>query len=152
MQILLEGGSYTLEYRFRHRDGSYRWMRDVARVIRDPSGEPRELVGYWIDVTEHANAIASLRGSEANFRTLIERAPMATFVHHDGHYLYVNPAAVAMLGYDSAQEMIGRPVLDFVHPDDRERVSERMMQTVRTGSTPAGRPHVAAMAPCSRSS
>jgi PAS domain S-box-containing protein len=138
MQILLQRGSYTLEYRFRHRDGSHRWMRDVARVIREPSGEPLELVGYWIDVTEHANAIASLRGSEANFRTLIERAPMATFVHHDGHYLYVNPAAVAMLGYDSAQEMIGRPVLDFVHPDDRERVRERMLQTVRTGSTPAG--------------
>jgi signal transduction histidine kinase/CheY-like chemotaxis protein len=50
--------SFTREYRFRHDNGSYRWMRDVARVIRGTAGEPIEIVGYWIDVTEQVNAVA----------------------------------------------------------------------------------------------
>ena len=65
------------------------------------------VVGYWIDITEQYEAQQSLRRSEANFRALIERSPTATFVHRDGTIIYVNPAAVAMLGYDTAAEIIG---------------------------------------------
>ena len=39
------------EYRFLHRDGSYRWMRDEMRLYRDDDGKPFEIVGTWLDVT-----------------------------------------------------------------------------------------------------
>lgn len=39
------------EYRFRHRDGHYVWIRDELRLERDEAGEPLELVGAWADVT-----------------------------------------------------------------------------------------------------
>ena len=107
-------GVHTFEYRFRHRDDSYRWMRDDARVIRDESGAPLEIVGYWVDVTEQTRAEIQLRRSEANFRMMIERSPTATFVHRGGHYIYVNPAAVALLGY--ARRRHGRQVGVRLHP------------------------------------
>ncbi len=135
---LAERDAFALQYRFRHADSSYRWMRDVARVIRDDAGEPVEVVGYWIDVTDQVTAEASLRRSETSFRTLIERAPTATFVHRDGRYVYVNPAAVAMLGYRSADEIVGRSVLDFVHPDDRDATAKRMYALATTGGVPPG--------------
>ncbi len=128
---LLERGTNTIEYKFRRADGGSLWMRDVARVVRDDNGVATEVVGYWIDVTEQHQAEELLRRSEKNFRTVIERMPTATCVLREGRYVYVNPAAVELLGYDTMEALVGRRVLDFVHPDDRERVR-------REGTLPAG--------------
>ncbi|MEX2571340.1 MAG: ATP-binding protein [Gemmatimonadota bacterium] len=46
-------GEITKEYRFRHADGSYRWIRDEQRVLRDADGNPVEVIGTLSDVTEH---------------------------------------------------------------------------------------------------
>jgi PAS domain S-box-containing protein len=124
----------SLQYRFRHRDGSYRWMRDTLRIVRDAARNPVEVVGYWIDVTDAVRADKALRRSELNFRTLIERAPIATFVHRDGRYVYVNQAAVGLLGMTDANEIVGKYVLDNVHPDDREDLRKRMQRLGDTGS------------------
>ncbi|MCG3201760.1 MAG: Adaptive-response sensory-kinase SasA [Gammaproteobacteria bacterium] len=48
---LIEHGGGSLEYRFRHRDGHYRWFQDTFRVIRNNDGRPYEIVGSWVDIT-----------------------------------------------------------------------------------------------------
>jgi signal transduction histidine kinase/CheY-like chemotaxis protein len=42
----------TREYRFRHKDGSYRWIRDEVRILPTDPGTPARLVGAMMDVTE----------------------------------------------------------------------------------------------------
>jgi PAS domain S-box-containing protein len=133
---LFERGEITFHYRFLHSDGTYRCLRDTARMTKDTSGKPSEIVGYWADITEQHRAAESLRRSEANFRALIERSPAAMVVHRHGKTIYVNPAAAAMLGYDPA-EVVGRPVLDFVHPEDRESV-RRMPRADESGRPSIG--------------
>jgi PAS domain S-box-containing protein len=51
MPLLWKQGQHTFEYRFLHKDGIYRWIREEARVIRDAAGKPVEVLGYWSDVT-----------------------------------------------------------------------------------------------------
>jgi two-component system cell cycle sensor histidine kinase/response regulator CckA len=136
--ILLERGSNEADYRFQHRNGSWRWMHSAVRLTRDDVGQPFEIVGYIIDITDHKRAEESLRRSEANFRELIERSPFAVLVHRGGLFVYVNPAAVAMLGYGSADELVGTAVLDLVHPDDRDAVRTRMAHTMKYGSGAPG--------------
>ncbi|MCC6714592.1 MAG: GAF domain-containing protein [Gammaproteobacteria bacterium] len=53
---LIEHGGGSVEYRFRHRDGHYRWFQDTFKVIRDDSGTPFEIVGSWADITERKMA------------------------------------------------------------------------------------------------
>lgn len=48
---LFRQGYYVHEYRFRHKDGSYRWMHDKLRLVKDEVGDPYEIVGSWIDIT-----------------------------------------------------------------------------------------------------
>ncbi|WP_198161120.1 PAS domain S-box protein [Anabaena sp. CA = ATCC 33047] len=48
----LEIGEYKLEYRFLHQDGTYRWLYDQGKVVRDNLGNPIEFVGYTADITE----------------------------------------------------------------------------------------------------
>lgn len=41
-----------LEYRVRHKDGSYRWIEDNRTLLRNAAGEPDEIIGVWIDITD----------------------------------------------------------------------------------------------------
>ena len=54
-------GGYSIEYRIRHSDGTYRWIEDNNRVIRDSNGQPVEMIGVWTDITARVNAEAELQ-------------------------------------------------------------------------------------------
>ena len=49
---LLTKGALTLEYRFQGKNGTYRWIHDEARLLRDAAGLPLEVFGAWLDITE----------------------------------------------------------------------------------------------------
>jgi PAS domain S-box-containing protein len=65
---VLEQGSLSLEYRFRHKNGSYRWLRDDLRLVRDAQGNPLEIVGSMTDITERKLAEEKVRESEKKLR------------------------------------------------------------------------------------
>ncbi len=50
--VLFEKGQHVDEYRFLHRDGSYRWIRDYVNLIRDAEGNPVQIVGCMLDIDE----------------------------------------------------------------------------------------------------
>ncbi len=58
---VLEQEQYTLEYRFLHQDGTYRWVHDQGKVVRDQAGNPVEMVGYWADITKRKQLEQELR-------------------------------------------------------------------------------------------
>lgn len=49
---LFENSHHTHEYRFQHKDGSYRWMHDELTLLKNDDGTPLEIIGHWIDITE----------------------------------------------------------------------------------------------------
>ena len=67
---LFELGHHSCEYRFRHKDGTYRWVSDELRLSRDEAGEPLEVVGSWSDITERKRAEAALRERTASVALL----------------------------------------------------------------------------------
>ncbi|WP_414548215.1 PAS domain S-box protein [Anabaena sp. CCY 0017] len=52
---------YAIEYRFLHQDGTYRWLYDKGKLVRDEAGNPLEFVGYLADITEHKQLEAELK-------------------------------------------------------------------------------------------
>jgi PAS domain S-box-containing protein len=65
------------EYRFLHQDGTYRWLRDELKLIRDAKGDPLEIVGYLVDISDRKRAEEALRQSEATLRSFFDSAPIA---------------------------------------------------------------------------
>jgi PAS domain S-box-containing protein len=102
-------------------DGTEHHWLTYRFVVRDGSGQ-RFLGGVSLDITERKQAEAALRRSEESFRSLIEGSPEAIFVHRGGPLVYVNPSALRFLGLE-ASAVVGRSVLEFVHPEDQEMAS-----------------------------
>ena len=69
---LYRNGRYTVEYRFRKKDGSYCWVNDEQRLIRDGDGQPAEVIGSWSDVSARKNAELASRRSEQRLTDAIE--------------------------------------------------------------------------------
>ena len=76
---------------------------------------------------------AALRESERNYRTLIEWSPESITVHKGGKLIYVNPAAIKLFGATSAQDLIGKTVLDLVHPDFHQISRARLKNLEENG-------------------
>ena len=88
---VFEHGYHVQEYRFRHQNGTYRWLHDELRLIRDSAGVSVELFGFQIDVTRRKQAERALHESEERFRAFLGNALNLAFIKSiDGRYLYVN--------------------------------------------------------------
>ncbi|MBO0732923.1 MAG: CHASE domain-containing protein, partial [Methylocapsa sp.] len=50
--ILMTQGRLAQEYRFRSKNGRYLWMQDEATLLREADGRPKEIVGFWTNISE----------------------------------------------------------------------------------------------------
>ena len=124
-----------VEYRYRHADGSWRWMQAEAVPRFDAQGRLAAFVGNARDVTELKRAEQATRESEARFRTLLQRVPSVAVQGYgpDGTTLYWNEASERLYGY-SSEEAIGRSLLDLIIPPEmRDGVREAIAQMIATG-------------------
>lgn len=64
--------------------------------------------------------------NEQRYRWLLDHSPVGICVHVDGRYVYVNRALVRSMAAESADQLLGRRVADFVHPDSLAAVREYM--------------------------
>ncbi len=91
-------------------------VRPAAGTVKDPAAE--------LDVRA-ADARAPGE-SEERYRQLVELVPDAVAIHAGGRLVFVNEAAARLLGAGDRAALLGRPVLDFVHPSSRDAVAARM--------------------------
>jgi PAS domain S-box-containing protein len=78
-------------------------------------------------------AEAALRESEHRYRHLVELSPDAIVVHCNGRLVFVNSATVKLLGADSEETLLGRPIMDFIHSDSQKLVGQRIQHSLETG-------------------
>jgi PAS domain S-box-containing protein len=130
---LVEVGDCVLEYRFLHKDGTYRWMRDECRLVRDEHGDPLEIVGYWIDITERRRMEEALRESEATARALLD-APTDLVILLDTDGVVVDANQAAALRFNKArEELVGLSIWDLFEPEAAARRKAFVDRVMRSG-------------------
>ncbi|MFZ0931851.1 MAG: PAS domain S-box protein [Syntrophobacteraceae bacterium] len=113
-----------LEHRIIHRDGSIRWVRNTPVPHHDEQGKLIAYDGMITNITERKQAEDFLQKSEEQFRTLVESAPDAIFIHVEGRFVYLNDAAIRLYGAASEKELLDHAIVERIHPDHRARVLE----------------------------
>ena len=130
----LEGTTtnYEIEYRLRHKDGSWRWVISRGSARRYDDGRPYRLAGSNTDITARKQAEAQLRETEAQYRSIFEATSDGMIIHDlAGYIVQANPALCRMHGYTS-EEMLGRHLSILITHEDQPRIPA-YLATVRDG-------------------
>lgn len=79
--------------------------------------------GIIQDITERRE---KEKESELRYQVLVDKLPIGIVIHKQGTLIYANAQAYSIFGIQNANGLIGKNVLDFVHPDYHQKVAERM--------------------------
>jgi PAS domain S-box-containing protein len=81
--------------------------------------------GIIQDITERKE---TARESEVKYQALVEKLPIGIVIHKEGKLLFANTQAYLILGVKKSGGMIGTNILDFVHPDYKPAIIQRMKE------------------------
>ncbi len=103
------------------------FRRQVKLKTRALFDKNRELT---VEIEQRRQVEQALRGSEEKYRLLVENAKDAIFITQEEVMKFVNPRALNFLGY-SKEKIRETPFVDFIHPEDRERVLDRYNKRIK---------------------
>ncbi|MCB0210592.1 MAG: PAS domain S-box protein, partial [Anaerolineae bacterium] len=119
-----EDGLYEVEHRVIRPNGEIRYIFSRGRLVRSEAGQPFEIVGAVLDITDRKLAEERMRTSEEQFRTTIGNllTPIAITRMEDGLGLYVNNALAELFGVP-VETLIGHIAPNFYYtPNERQKV------------------------------
>ncbi|MGE0454469.1 MAG: PAS domain-containing protein [Vicinamibacteria bacterium] len=123
------------EFRFRHKDGSYRWIYTRAEAILDAAGRPVRALGSHLDVTERKHAEVEVRASRERLRLLIDNVLSFVGVVTPGGVLTEANRAALEMGGLRPQDVLGKPLEDSYwlsfSDESRSNVREDILRAAR---------------------
>lgn len=121
-----DGEIHSSETTLTTRDGQEKFFHCVANVaLPDANGNPTAVLTILRDITDRKRAENALMESERKYRTLFEDSVEAMSVSRRGKMIDVNPAWLALHGYANKLDVLGRDVMEFIHPEDRHILAAR---------------------------
>jgi len=103
-------------------------------AVDEEDGQRSGYLLFLQDVTERQHAELARAQSDAYYRSLVELIPEGmTLIDLSGHITYLSPHTYELFGIPSDVNPIGRNVLHWIHPDDRQRAITRLQQYGRAG-------------------
>jgi PAS domain S-box-containing protein len=113
---------FILEFRFRHKNGSYRWIHNKSASVKDEDENVIRMFGTHTDITERKQAEEEIKKTGQHYQALIEKAPDGiALIDAEGNFKYISPSAKKMFGYIPTDEISGHPA-EYTHPDDLQMV------------------------------
>ena len=134
-----EDSLWTLEYRIRHADGSWRWWYSRNRPFRYHSdGRAKQIVGFAQDITDRKHIELELQSSQHFLQAITETTPGIVYIYdlQANRNIYINSLAPKILGYTKAQiDELGSNLLgQIINPADLAIITPLVMEQLAQGA------------------
>ena len=117
------GEDYDIEFRVVYPNGKIRWTLSQGKVFYDQQGQPMQMAGIDIDITERKRSAEALRESGERFRQLAENIDAVFWITEvsENRVSYASPAYERLWGLNPEELYQGQQAwVDRIHPEDRE--------------------------------
>ncbi len=124
---------YSAEHRLLSKSGQWKWVHSIGKTVtRAPDGTPLRAVGIHMDITERKQTEEEVHRLRHLLDSIINTVPDIVYrLDPQGRITFISQT-VTKYGY-STNELIGKSILDIVHPEDRQSVRSRIDEK-RTGN------------------
>lgn len=122
----------STEFCFTMPDGKLTWFNFTTRAIYNNDNQLIEFQSVGRDITEKKQAELLLAQSEEHYRRLVEFLPDAIFICFEYRFVFVNNSFLKLFNINSPSEVLGKNMIDFIHPDFKEKVKSMYEKILRT--------------------
>ncbi len=135
-RLVMENGESKLNYEEPQTtpDDSIIWL-STSKIPVYENGKVVAVLGMYEDITERKQAENALKESEEKFRAIADNTAIGLFIHQGGIMRYVGREAARMLGYEP-ENVVGRSIMDFIYPDERQHIAEIAQQRTAGENVP----------------
>jgi len=107
------------------------WLEARIRPVRRGQTVTEGAVITLSDVTAIKRLENALRDSDERYRAMVEWSLESINILRNGVFIYLNPRAIQLYGATTAQDLLGQPARDRIHPEDRPMAEMRLHQLTR---------------------
>lgn len=127
---LFEKDYYRFIHRIRLANGSYRYIYQLGRAVKDSQGNYTHAHGTAQDITEQKESELLLQASERKLKTLVAHShDMIGIIDSVGNYSWVSDNVERILGY-KAEELVKMNAIDLIHPEDADHIVSRLSEII----------------------
>jgi PAS domain S-box-containing protein len=123
-----QGKVWKGEIKNKAKDGSLYWVDTIIVPFFDENGAIRQYISIRAVITDRKLTEAALMESEEQYRKVVETSPDGIYIQQENRFMLVNAAAMKLFGARRQEELIGREVFDFIHPDFHGIIRGRIAQ------------------------
>jgi PAS domain S-box-containing protein len=113
-----------------------RWYDTVAYPILNETGEVKKIAIIARDITEQKKVEMQLIESEQMYKRLLEHTFDAIAIHKEGKIAFLNNRAAKILGAARPEDLMGRSIFEFIHPDSSRDLEDRVQKLTADQGTP----------------
>lgn len=133
LELLGQTNRLEEEFRIICPSGKLKWLRVIGFTAKDLTGRVTTFVGTAQEITSRKEMEAALREREDRYRDLVENATDLICTHTlDGRLLSVNELPAKLLGY-GVDELLNKPMRDFLLPEARAQFDESLIRIQKDG-------------------
>lgn len=131
-ETILAGEASSFEARYINVHGEIMWVYlSGSPIFKKNSNEVIKINGVVFDISARKRAEVKLQESESRYRSVVELSPNMILIYQDEIVVYANSAALQILGLNDSSEIINKSIFDFVHPLEKEKAANRILEIKR---------------------
>ena len=125
----------SASFEYKTKSGKLVWLEDNYSPIYDDKGKIKFILGISRDITKEKTAQLELEQRWNNYKNLLDTSPIGIFIH-EGFCIYSNKTAANILEINDPKKLIGKYLIDFIIPEQRQQSIDRMQRAIKGEDLP----------------